>query len=336
MVSLLSCISTSSIAQFVVNDPSNLAEAVAGNAQALKQWAEEKGLIQMSMDQAGLNTSLEIESLNNGFANLIVRQGATAQEIQNLEVLQDAMPSQDACNAVTTSVNLDNILCDLEAVAEQEVGEHLERMNTLEMTEEGEIDRHAALVVESLMAECRDLTDEGAGTSACFDTQSLLGGSLPAMTEEQARATNAQIAIMVDPIPSRMVNPRQDPELNQRERLVAMRELSLKSMATNSLMKVRSERLSVNGQPSRLQLLNSFADEYFGSAAGADFLAVMTNTHAGKTTDISKQSTPTQVMRSMAVMDAFLVYMEVIKYEQQLRMEALQAGILSATLEPVQ
>jgi uncharacterized protein YfeS len=114
-----------------------------------------------------------------------------------------------------------------------------------------------------------------------------------------------------------------------------MRKLALQQLATDSLMQVRAARLSVNGKPSQLQLLKEFAESHFGTAEGADFLAVLTNTHPDKKSRVDKQTTSTQVMRSMATMDAFLVYMEVLKYEQSLRMEALQAGLLSATIEPV-
>lgn len=321
-------------AQIVVQDPFNLAETISASYESLRSWAEESALMQQALNQAGINTSLEVDSINNAMANLIVRQGAVSEEIQNLQVSQEAMPAQDACGAVSLSINLEDIICGAEDTAIEAADKQISRLNTIDMTQEGEIDAHIQSSVKALLAECRDLSStDGMGT-ACLETQDLLGGSLPTLTDYQARSTEAQIALLVDPVPDRMVNSRQNQALTEEQRLEAMRMLGLKSLASNSLLKVRSERLSVDGAPSRLQLLKNFAEEHFGSAAGADFIAVMTNTHANKTTDLASQSTPSQVMRSMAVMDAFLVYMEVLKYEQQLRMEVLQAGLLAVTVEP--
>jgi len=321
-------------AQYLVSDVANLTETISASYHALQSWMEENVLMQKAMDQAGMNTSLEVDSINNAMANMIVRQGATSEEIQNLQVLQESMPAQDACEAVTLSVNLEDVICGVEDEVVEASDRQIDRLNTLEMTEEGQIDAHIRTSVGELLAECQDMsTTDGMGT-ACLETQDLLGGSIPTLTEDQARSTEAQIALLIDPVPDRMVNPRQNQALTEEQRLEGMRVLGLKSLASNSMLMVRAERLSVDGQPSRLQLLKTFAEEHFGTAAGADFLAVMTNTHEDKTESLSKQSTPSQVMRSMAVMDAFLVYMDVLKYEQQLRMEVLQAGLLAVTVEP--
>lgn len=323
-------------AGFPVIDFAALLEMLVGNQAQVEAWFEESELAKQSMEQAGINTELEVDNMNNAIANMIVRQGLAAEEIQNLEVLQDSMPAQDACQAVSTAVNLEDALCGLELEVEDDAKEDLRRRNTLDSETTAALYQHIEEAIEAVAAECEAVSGEDSLSQGCLQTELLTSGVSPVMTPEQARATKAQISVLVNPIPEASLDPRGDPEASKEQRLTAMRKLAMESLATNSLMKVRAERLSIDGGPSRLQILKDFADERFGSSQGADFLAVITSTHGDKTSSVAKQSNSAQVLRSMAVMDAFMVYMEVLKYEQQLRMEALNAAMLSVAVEPIQ
>lgn len=328
-------ISTPAQAQIPTTDFEGWRQKIISAVQRLQAWSEERELMRKSMDQAGMNAGLQVDNLNNAVSNMIVRQGRSQQEIQNLAILQDSLPAQDACQAYSAAVNLDDALCAMEDAAQQAGRDRVENLNTLGMTGP-EFDEHSAVSVYDLVTRCRQLSLTGElDDTECLNTQLLLGGAIPTMSDQEAAATETQISLLVNPIPERLIDERTGSGPAQDvARALAVRKLSLQGIAANALTRVRAERLSVNGEPSRLQLLRDFAEERFGSAAGAEYLALMTNTHPDKQVDASHQTQPGQVLRSMAVMDGFRVYMQAQQYEQQLRMNALHSAILSAVIDP--
>ena len=57
--------------------------------------------------------------------------------------------------------------------------------------------------------------------------------------------------------------------------------------------------------------------------------------HKNKASDDGKNVFPSEIMRKIAVMDAFLVHMSVLQFKQQLRMEALMAAQLALEINPL-
>lgn len=336
LVAAASVISVPSQALIPVTDVANLIESIMANMQEMQNWMQESELMRGAMEQAGLLTEMEVDTVNNGFANLIARTGKLHEEIQNLELLREAMPAHNACEVVTASANLEDILCDLEDERNKANKKFQKRANTLGK-EPGEASEHIEQEVRRLVDECRELgDDELGGDQPCLNAQLMLGGALSALTDEESKAAENLIQLVVEPVPKMPPDSRLgDDAESESTRALHMREIALKSLAHASMHHVLTERKSVDGQPSRMQLLKNFAEEHFGSHAGAEHLAILTNTHGDKRESAAKQSDPSQVLRSIATMDAFLVYMEVLKYEQQLRMEALQASLLSLAVEPL-
>jgi hypothetical protein len=77
------------------------------------------------------------------------------------------------------------------------------------------------------------------------------------------------------------------------------------------------------------------ADRWGGGEQAIDSILTMQNANAEKTSDVTKRTNDTQVIRKIAIMEAFQTYLAVEQYQQQLRMEALQAALLSIEVNPL-
>lgn len=92
-------------------DYANLYQAVVSDMKRAFEWAEQKAMMMTQMDLEGIFAEMNVDTINNGFSNMIARIGRANQEVQNIEQLERAQPAQDACATVSLGQNLMEGVC---------------------------------------------------------------------------------------------------------------------------------------------------------------------------------------------------------------------------------
>jgi len=84
---------------------------------------------------------------------------------------------------------------------------------------------------------------------------------------------------------------------------------------------------------SRMQAIDNFIKARFGSEDAINFIALATNTHPDKASDSNFNTSETEVIRMIAVMDAFSLYLNGLQYQENIRQTQLSALMVQIMLE---
>jgi len=338
LLSLSVTVSPVAISTVMTFDNPNFIQQVLGNLQEVKGWMEEKALMMQEMTQRGVMTQLMVAAENNGAANIVTRLGKTLEEIQNIEQIQKMMPPPSSCSTITASRTIDEIKCDKEDEVSENSSKFAKKTG-------GYVDTPATfkerkiLAANTIINKCRALDTAAASEiPECIRTDYLLGGfSGETLSDEQAEATKAQIDIIVGPIPDGKTNSNLgDDYVVQKERIKDYRKHGLKMMAMSSLQQIRAERVSFGADGnSYMSVMTSFVEDRFGSESAQAFMKKITNSDPNANKDVSKVTTPEQVQRETFIINSFNTYLSLLKYKQQLRLEALTAALLTLEVDPI-
>lgn len=97
-------------------DMPKLQVMIQENMQRGMESAKKMLIVAEDMYAKGQNTAMEIDNKNNAVANVIARKGAELQEVLRLEQLSRSAPAQAVCSTLSLSHNLDQALCNEEAI----------------------------------------------------------------------------------------------------------------------------------------------------------------------------------------------------------------------------
>lgn len=322
-------------------DVANLAEAIRSNIQRGVQWGKEMAMKATQMDMESLLAKMGIQNDNNLMANNIVRRAKAMQDIQNLEVMEMSAPDDDACSTLAAS-NLSDQL----AVVNERSLESRSREETLfqtagRNTEDGlvtdtDLKRQTALELFEVCAALQpDGVDAAEGqelyTSLCAEPGLLMGvGTTDVYTPDQQRAADNLVRLIAGPTPTTLESvgvTDGDSPAALRKRMSDMRRLAYRKLVFNSLNAVAETRRNYSNSSS-LFALQKFVDERYGDP---NWLAKIGNVDGSAKND----DMPSEVQRKMAVMMAFQVHLDLLRYKQSLRVEGLQAADLALQLTPI-
>lgn len=315
-----------------VTDYPILIENIISNTQALYNWAEEKSLKMMEMEMQGLLQEMSIENQNNATANMTVRLGNVAQDIQNKEIEEMAQTDSDSSSTVVARLQQEAAACYAKKSSRRRGREVLATNTafTAPMAVQMEaVKKFNDELVEACAALSKGDADELAMyQTACVDAGILHGStSMDTLDADQSKAMDRYIELITGGAPElkRAGGYAAGSETQKRVLVEEMRVEALRSLAATSLQEIKSIRQSPNtdtGELSVLHNLSKFNEERYGSV---DWLTAVQNTNKDKKNTVMQ----TELLRKIAVMDAYMSNLMLMQYKQSLRAEALQAALLS-------
>ncbi|WP_440993622.1 hypothetical protein [Cysteiniphilum litorale] len=310
--------------------------------QAVEFFNEEIKMFGNQLNAGIQGVSYEVDTMNNGFANSIVRNEQTQNSIYNQKLAMQMQPSPDACASYSISDALNDATCSLlSSVSSRSAlraSDLLNRNTTLSAEASGE--KNASQIIEaarSLNADQlhsdADSADKDAVSPRVLRADLLMGSEGDTFDKTNMKATSTFNNIIVGPgvieAPSTKNASDQLAYVNN-----YLRPNAIRALAASSLDTIRSLRVGQNDNPQKpsvMQLLQKFADSHFGTPEGDQWLKQITNTQK----DASDFMSDSAVLRSLTQMQAYENYISVMSFQSQLRQEMLQAAMLTLTNKQV-
>jgi hypothetical protein len=336
-----SIIPFSSHALIPVTDFANLVENMVGNMDSLYNWSEEKAMKMLEMEADSLMQAMGLDNSNNGMANMIIRTGNAKQEIQNLEIQEQSEPDDDACKTVTNQVLLGQVSCQSVGSVIDDTSKSEEKHANFGRTyQETKVD--SANITKKIIDDCSILQDgefdaeNPLKTSNCIKA-GIFNGSVSgdSLSQFDQKAADVFVDLITGPVPEyKHSNKFENGSYAQNEhRVKELRQEALRSLANTSLNEIKAIRLSssesgTTAVPSPLDAMNKFNKDRF---LDPSWVASVQNVNP----ETKNKITPTMIQRKMLVINAFIAHVELEQYKQQLRQEALLAGLLSLEVEPL-
>lgn len=323
-------------------DIAAIAEAISANIQAAYQWAEEKMISISQIDMQALMSKFEIDALNNAIANMIVRINKSSESIHNKGVIEMTRPDRDVCKNLAISIAMDDIYCALDSqrAAQAAATASAHAANVAASTSGVKHEQYTTQLIKGYTLNCSQLPAGGSGKSLnatqCARIENLTQG--PADTDSAAKKQQTRKAseLIIDNMTNahrpRRATSEDLPESVGKTAAIAqdLRFEAFKEIVRDSLHETNNMRQVPDGSiKSPLQTLVDFDLKHWGDE---QWIQEVSNTGSQKLSDPVSQ---TELLRKMAVMDAFNTHLGLLQYEGQLRMERLAASQLELTLDPL-
>lgn len=309
--------------------------------QAVEFFNEEIKMFGNQLNAGIQGVSYEVDTMNNGFANSIIRNEQTQNSIYNQKLAMQMQPSPDACASYSISDALNDATCSLlssvSSRSAKRASDLLNRNTTLSAEASGE--KNARDIIEearSLNADQLHSDAEGnkdAISPRVLRADLLMGSQGDTFDKDNMKATSTFNNIIVGPgvieAPSTKNASDQLAYVNN-----YLRPNAIRALAASSLDTIRSLRVGQNDNPknpSVMQLLQKFADSHFGTPEGDQWLKQITNTQK----DAADFMSDSAVLRSLTQMQAYENYISVMSFQSQLRQEMIQAAMLTLTNKQV-
>lgn len=339
-------------------DVAVLTETIAGNIQALRNWVEEKTMMRMGMDMESVNAAFGIDNENANAAKQIYSENEARADESRRTALINSKPTNNACKTLANQAMGAAVSCDAEQSLKKSTsasaGKRAGFSSTPTEVKEIEkaiiketVDTCSLLQDEAVAAEYRQLRSQsihGQGSaelkpadllamSKCLNPGLLVGTGLTESTfmpEDKVAAEHFK-ELIIGPVPtfksSSLLDEKSDAYKKQavnEARIEAFRNLA--ELTYSEAIAMRDGGTD-GTNPSELFVLQNFSDERYGNK---EWMSQIQNSDEPTKNEVQ----PPEVLRHIATMDAFMVHLDLIKYKQQLRMEALQAATLALMLDP--
>ena len=304
--------------------------------QAVEFFDQEIKMFTNQLNAGIEGVSSEVDTMNNGFANSIVRNEQTQNSIYNQQLAMQMQPSADACASYSISDTLNDATCSflnsISSTSEKRVSNLLNQNTNL--TAEASSQDNAKSIIDA----AKSLNDAQLHASKSQDNNTqisplvlradvMMGSQGDTLDKQNMQATQTFNNIIVGP------NVAEAPSIKNASGQLEyvnkyLRPNAIRSLAASSLDTIRSLRVGQDNNPDKpsvMQLLQTFADSHFGTSKGDQWLKQITNTQK----DASDFMSDSAVLRSIAQMQAYGNYVSVMSYQSQLRQELLQAALLT-------
>ncbi|MGD1524412.1 hypothetical protein [Vibrio owensii] len=328
---------------FVFSDIGVLIEETVGNAQEAANWIQESELMKLSMEMDSWMQQTEMEM------NAFLTQTTLQTELEHTENMHNKMvdemsepDDQAGQNCAIQNANSDVACYTVDLVTkaiDKDTYENANFTTTPIQVQQNAFDKRKKIIDDCRSLQYADAPEgqDDLATSLCTRSGILLGvESQDTYTADEQEAVTHIVDLITGPIPDYKKSeslPEGSPEklaLMNKE----MRMLAIRSLANSSLEHIAGVRKSAGENasmqvPSELGTLQEFDDKRWGDVDWS--LKV-----GGASKNIEDTDTRSEILRKMAVMQSFQIHLEMIKYKQMLRMEALQAADLSLQVQPLQ
>lgn len=327
-------------------DFSNLIEAITSNITEITNWAEEKSKIAMNMDLQAMLSKMEMSNTNNAYANMISRINKASQDIYNKEVEEQMRPDSDICKNVATSLYKERTKCYVEDKA-KETAYRVNTDRTRYDLNPSQTDVHRERTARKVVSTCNDLTtvdaselteDEAALYSQCIQAGSLIGaGTVSTLNETEEKAAEMQIRLLTGPIPdvknSNFMSKNSSSFV--RERLSEMRKDAILSLAVSSLSEVVKYRIKP-GPGAEMSPLSSY-EQFIKDKLSIDSVSRLGGGEISGSSSGEQDNTAyrTELLRKLTIAQLKQTELQLDQFEHQLRLEALNAAMLSIMVNPL-
>jgi len=327
---------------FVFTDVATLIEETVGNAQEAINWVEESEMMKLGMEMDSWMSQTEMEMDAFLESTTMQTEMQHTENMHNLMINEMSEPDDQAgANCAIQSASSDIQCYATDAVAHSIDEDAYENANFTSTPSEHQ--QEAFEKTKTIVEHCRALqyADAPDGKDELSTSLCMRGGILNGVETQDTYTADEQeaVATVVDLISGPVPEYKESESLPEGspEKLAAqtheMRKLAIRSLANSSLEHVAGLRKtpgesSTQMIPSQMEVIQQFDDERWGDPEW--MLKV-----AGASEDIEDIDNRTEILRKMAVMQSFEIHMDIIKYKQQLRMEALEAADLALKVQPL-
>jgi hypothetical protein len=287
--------------------------------QSIKSWTNE------------LNASIQgqaesVNAMNNGFANSIVRNNQALDDHFNNQLKMEMQPSSDACATYSIASAMNDAVCSLltniSDASESRVNNYMNKgtsMSALSRSEDN---------ANQIIQEGTELNHESDGvTSNIVRADIMLGSQGDTYDEDNMKTTKVfNDVILGAGVKTAPSKENADDRVSYVDNY--LRPNAMRAVSANSLDTIRSLRVGQDknpNKPSIMQLMQKFVDSHFGTPEGNKWLRVVTNTQDSAGDFMSDSA----VLRSIAQMQAFSNYLNMMEYQSELRQETIQASLLA-------
>lgn len=319
-----------------------IAESIASNIQAAYQWAEEKMISLSQIDMEALMSKFEIDALNNAIANMIVRINNTTQDVHNAKIIEMTTPDRDVCKNIAINLVMDDIYCALDSQREEQAAASAaaRQANVAASTSGAEHDKYVSKKVKEYAESCAGLPSgqsvKSMNDTHCARIENLTQGPADTDSQEVKERTRLASELIIDNMtnehrPRKATNPNLPESIGKKTAIAAdLRFEAFKEIVRDSLHETNNMRQVPQGTlKSPMQALIDFDMKHWG-----DELWIQEVSNTGPT-KISKPVSQTELMRKLAVMEAFNTHLSLLHYQSQLRLERLSASQLELQLDPM-
>ncbi len=341
--SMLACslfASPPSMATIPVADGLNLGEAIVTNINIAANWVSEGGLMTVAMELESYYSMAQM-TLDANLGQLTLQKELKLNEnLHNLWVKELLKADENSAKDCAIQELSDAVDCN-------QLDENAKRLDILQAKETNftksptEARLSKKLAYEKIINECRNLTyavankdSDDLSVSLCLRGGILTGAEASDnFTPDEQVAAEKIIDIMSgvgiehkksQSMPKGSIARAE--EINREVRYLAFKSLAVSSLEQVAGMRKAASSNSSMQVSSQLSLLQTFDDERWGDEDWKLKVAMTVR-------DPDDGYSVSQLQRIQTKMQAFQVHLEIIKYKQQLRMEALQAATLVLNVE---
>jgi hypothetical protein len=352
---------TFDLSNYIENITGNISEIESRITSAKEFFASRK----LSFDLFSTKESAEAAKQ----AQEIKESQKLARRVRNTQVAAEMLPLPDACKTVARSKLRETVGQD--CAIQDSLADSLERQAALDLASFPELSEDGSLALpnmaikrkedlERTVNKCRvellsgpiSVGESPESKSTCLKIDLLLNNDITTITTgKEVEGAKELINILVGSTYSKV-----DPDiitasttmngktaLMKEYRKVGMRNISRSVL--NNILEQRHPAFWLDDektQPSASNItqLEQFNAERFAHKNG-EWMLKVSGLHPEKLNsdpDVARNSiyTPDQVLRDMAIMDSFMVHMEILQYKSQLRIESMQAALLSLEIDPLE
>ncbi len=331
-----------------VTDVANFVQATWANLMRSIESGEALAVAKQTMDAIGNYTEMEVDNVNNGFANMIARLGKGEEERQNLEQLEKAQPAQDACTTIVASTNLNDASCAVEETLDQFVKKNAEKQSmatgggTFHCVNEkcefkpgvppnsDDMNKKNAVDAKVAINACDQLMD--GNISLCEKPELLMFGT--ALTDKEYKAVDLQIEIagnIQKPLPYADDSLDKESIEFKRARAQDLRRENMRGfavLALKNLHLIQNGSIDSNNKRKRgeIEVLNDFMNDRIRSEK---WLCEVTQSCDGEYVG------PSEIDRRGLQLDAVSSYIALQHYKSSLRIEKYLTDIALMEIDSV-
>lgn len=334
-----------------VTDIANFIQATYSNIMRTMESMKELTILKDTLSAIGSYAEMQVDNVNNGFANVIARLDKGEEERQNLEQLERAQPAQDACATVEASAGLNEAAC----ASEDQLNEFVAaRAGNHSMSSGGgtykcdggstctfkpgeaptvdDVNKKNTVDAITLIDKCAEMMDDQ-GKSLCENPSLLMFGN--ALTDKEYIAVDNQIQIAGNinkPVPHADASLEKDSPEAKRARAEDLRRENIRETAISGLktLHLLQNGTIENGQRKRgeIEVLEKYMSERLGSQ---NWICEVTQSCTNNETYVP----PAEIEKRKIEMDAVMLHIALQQYKSSLRVERYLVDSNLMTIDPV-
>jgi hypothetical protein len=335
-----------------VTDYANFIQATYSDMMRAIESSKELAVLKNTLSAIGTFAEMQIDTVNNGFANVIARLDGGEEERQQLEQMERSQPAQDACATVVVSKGINEASCAAEDSMAQAVTSRAQNnsmstgggsftCNNGECTYKPGVPPSAADVndkntedAKAVIDECETLLDDQ-GKSYCEQPHLLLFGH--ALDKKQYRAVEIQNQIAANinkPVPHADDRLEKDSPEFKRARAEDLRRENIRESASAALHNLHvlqngtSEIVNGERQRGEIELLEQYMGERLGSE---NWVCEVTQSCA----DSNSYVPPAEIEKRKIELDAVMLHIALQSYKSSLRTEKYLVDLNLMEIESV-